>query len=203
MFKAMMNYLQRVETILLFVAATRNADLELHLQAGEQLGKLFFAFDRIKYKRLWPKYITDMHDLWNNHPQTWEEMKAGNITVTKNDIPFVSIGADHACEHLNKLMKIHYGIVGISNNARQRFFVVTPELSRVVKEFTSQFNLGADRSREHHDLGPSAVKKQHHVIDKIKEAMLKHGNPFAVVGDKLHDVVTHAYIPDVYDPECR
>jgi len=45
MFKAMMNYLHRVEAILFFVAATRNADLELHLQAGQQLRKLFIAFD--------------------------------------------------------------------------------------------------------------------------------------------------------------
>lgn len=200
MFKAMMNYLQRVETILLFVAATRNADLELHLQAGEQLSKLFFAFDRIKYKRLWPRYITDMHDLKNNHPKTWEEMKGGNIAVTRNAIPFVSIGADHACEHLNKLMKIHSGIVGISNNAnaRQRFFMVIPELSRVAKDFYSQFDLEHDITREHHDLGPSAVKKQHHVIDKIKEAILKHGNPFAAVGAKLENMITHAYIPDEY-----
>jgi len=44
MFKAMMNCIHRVEAILLFVAATRNADLELHLKAGEQLSKLFFAF---------------------------------------------------------------------------------------------------------------------------------------------------------------
>ena len=135
MFKAMMNYLHRVETILLFVAATRNADLELHLQAGEQLSTLFFAFDRLKYKRLWPRYITDMHDLRTNHPETWEELRAGNIAVTKNEIPFISIGADHACEQLNKLIKIHSGLVGISNNAnaRQRFFMVTAELSCVAK----------------------------------------------------------------------
>src|SRR6218665_2529807 len=59
--------------------------------------------------------------------------------ISKNDIPFVSIGADHACEHLNKLMKVHAGLVGIFNNAnaRQRFFMVTPELSRVAKQFKS------------------------------------------------------------------
>ncbi|KAK1888370.1 Placenta growth factor [Dissostichus eleginoides] len=132
-FKAMMSYLHRVETILFFLAATRNADLELHLQAGEALSKLFFAMDRIKYKRLWPRYIADMHDLRINHPQTWEELRAGNISVTKSVIPFVSVGADHACEPLNKLMKICSGIIGISNNAnaRQRLFMVTPELSRL------------------------------------------------------------------------
>ena len=78
--------------------------------------------------------------------------------------------------------------------------MVTPELSCVVKEFKSQFHLGHDKIREHHDLGQSAVKKQHDVIDKIKAAILKHGNPFAVEGDKLHNISTHAYIPDEYVP---
>ena len=84
-------------------------------------------------------------------------MQAGNTSVTKNDIPFVSIGADHACEHLNKLMKIHSGLVGISNNAnaRQRFFMVTPELSRVVKEFKSQ----ASVKKENNKMFMSANKK--------------------------------------------
>jgi len=43
MFKSMMNYVHRVETILFFVEASRNADLNLHLQAGEALSKLFFC----------------------------------------------------------------------------------------------------------------------------------------------------------------
>ena len=62
MFRSMMNYVHRVEAILFFVEASRNADLNLHLQAGEALSKLFFALDRIKYKRLWPRYNADMHD---------------------------------------------------------------------------------------------------------------------------------------------
>lgn len=37
MFKAMMKYLDWVEAFRFFVAATWNADLELHLQAGEAL----------------------------------------------------------------------------------------------------------------------------------------------------------------------
>jgi len=36
------------------------------------------------------------------------------ISVTKSSIPFVSIGADHACEQINKMMKIHPGLIGIS-----------------------------------------------------------------------------------------
>ena len=34
MFRSMMNYLHRVETIVYFVAASRNTDLHLHLEVG-------------------------------------------------------------------------------------------------------------------------------------------------------------------------
>ena len=120
MFRSLMNYLHRVETILYFVAASRNADLHLHLQAGEALSKLLFAMDRLRYKRLWPRYIADMHALKTDHPDTWKELEEGNISVTKGTIPFVSIGADHACEQLNRLMKAHGGLTGISNNPNAR-----------------------------------------------------------------------------------
>src|SRR6218665_1429705 len=76
--------------------------------------------------------------------------------------------------------------------------MVTLELSRVAKQFKSQFDFQSDKTTEHLDLGPSAVKKEHHAIDTIKAAILKHGNPFAVEGDRLHNVITHAYIPDEY-----
>ena len=203
MFKSMMNYLYRVEPILLFIAATRKADLELHRQAGEALSKLFSAMDRIKYKRLWPRYIADMHDLRANHPQTWEELQAGSISVTKSGIPFVSLGADHACEQLNRLMKGQSGLIGISNNAnaRQRFFMVTPELTRLSKEFKSQFDMETDGTTEHHELGPSAIKRAHHAINKIKAAIVSHGNPSTAGGDKLYNIITHAYIPDEYVPQ--
>ena len=66
--------------------------------------------------------------------------------------------------------------------------------------FKSQFDLEPDKTREHHDLGPSGAKKEHDIIDKIKTAILKHGNPFAAEGDKLINVITYAYIHDVYVP---
>ena len=79
MFKSLMNYIHRVETILHFVEASRNSDLVLHLQAEKALSKLFFAMDQIKYKRLWSRYIADMHELKTSHPETWRELQDGNI----------------------------------------------------------------------------------------------------------------------------
>ncbi|PIK35185.1 hypothetical protein BSL78_27992 [Apostichopus japonicus] len=156
----MMNYIHRVETILFF-GQHPGMLTRVHLEAGEALSKMFFAMDRIKYKRLWHRYIADMYDLRNNHPNTWKELEAGKISVTKNKIPFVSVGADHACEHLNKQMKVRAGLIGISNNAnaRQRFFMAAPELSCLSKEFKSQFDTEVGKAKEYHDLGPSAVKR--------------------------------------------
>ncbi|PIK61642.1 hypothetical protein BSL78_01460 [Apostichopus japonicus] len=106
-------------------------------------------------------------------------------------------------QHLMKQMKVRAGLIGISNNAnaRQRFFMAAPELSCLSKEFKSQFDAEVGKATEHRDLGPSAVKMEHDAIDKIKAAILSHGNPFATEGDQLHNLITHAYIPDEYVPQ--
>ncbi len=61
MFKSMMNYLHRVETILFFVAASRTADLKLHFGAGEALSKLFFAM--VVKKLIKPTTVNTVKDL--------------------------------------------------------------------------------------------------------------------------------------------
>jgi hypothetical protein len=39
--------------------------------------EIIFAFDRIKYKRIWPRYVADMQ-LKTKHPATWKELELGN-----------------------------------------------------------------------------------------------------------------------------
>ena len=77
MFKSMMNYLHRVETIIFFVAASRNADILLHLEAEEGLNEMFFSMDRLKNKRLWSRFIADIYELRINHPNTRKELETG------------------------------------------------------------------------------------------------------------------------------
>ena len=192
-----------METILLFVEASRNANLALHLEAGEALSKLFFALDRIKYKRLWPRYIADMHEMKTKHPATWKELEDGSILVNKSEIPFVSIGADHACEHLYRMMKVNSGSVGISNNvnARQRFFLACPEMSCLSTEFKGQFGLHVNRPEGHHDVRLAVVRQEYEAVDKIKASILSHGNPFSIEGNELYNLITHAYIPQKYVPQ--
>ena len=154
MFVFIMNYLHRVKTILHFVAASRNVDLELHLQAPEALSKLFFAYDRIKYKRLWPRYTADMQDLRMEHPNTWTELASDNVSVTRNAIPLVQTTL------VSILTRVQSGLIGISNNAnaRQRFFMATPELSCLSRGFKDQFVRTTNINTEHPGLTESRIR---------------------------------------------
>ena len=100
-------------------------------------------------------------------------------------------------------MKVHSGLIGISNNAnaRQRFFMATPELSRLSEEFSHQFITKEVKVMEHHELCPSAVKRDHVAVMKIKSAILSHGNPFAVKGTDIYNFITQAYIPNEHVPQ--
>lgn len=128
-----------------------------------------------------------MHALKVRNPDIWKELEDGNISVTKNDMYFESNGTDHACEQLKKLTKVHYGLIGIANNpsARQCFFTAAPELSNLAREFTSQFSTGKSSAVDHPELSPAAVKRNHEAVIKIKAAILRHDNPFAMEGQAL------------------
>ena len=47
-------------------------------------------------------------------------------------------------------------------------------------------------------VSPSEVTREHCAVNKIKSAVLDHGNPFAFEGDILHNMITHACVPDEF-----
>ena len=113
----------------------------------------------------------------------------------------MSIGADHACEHINRQLKMHGGLIGISNNAnaRQRFFMAAPELSCLSRVFKNQFGVGSSANKsDHPELSSCTISKDKEASDKIKCVILRHDNPITADGDRLYNMITHAYIPQEY-----
>ena len=47
-------------------------------------------------------------------------------------------------------------------------------------------------------VSPSKVTREHSAVNKVKSAILGHGNTFAVEGDRLHNMITHACVPDEF-----
>ncbi|KAJ8364290.1 hypothetical protein SKAU_G00131210 [Synaphobranchus kaupii] len=175
MFRSIMNYLHRVETVLFFVAAML----------------------------IW-------HSIWKlqKHSASCSLLLTGSNTSDSGpDTLLICMTSEPIIlrpGRNSKQMKVHSGLIGISNNAnaRQRFFMATPELSCLSREFKSQFGIGtAGKNTEHPGLGSSDIRRDHEAIDKIKAAILSHGNPVTAEGDKLYNMITHAYVPQEYVPQ--
>ena len=75
--------------------------------------------------RSMPLYLAEMTALQSTDADIHQEFIDGNFVVNKNQIPFCAIGVDHALEHINRIMKVTGGLVGITQNAsaRERFFL--------------------------------------------------------------------------------
>ena len=94
MFKVMVMYMNMVILLLNFIRATRSALWDLHLAALEGFARFVFAFDRLKYARMVPVYISDMKHVQSSDPDAgiWHEFEHGNFVVNKSDMPFCAIG---------------------------------------------------------------------------------------------------------------
>lgn len=80
-----------------------------------------------------PLYLAEMKMLEESDPELYQEFVVGNWVVNKNpNVSLCGLGADHALEQINLSMKVSGGSVGISlnPNARTKFFLIAPELSR-------------------------------------------------------------------------
>ncbi len=61
----------------------------------------------------------------------------GNFAVNKNQIPFCAIGVVQALEHINCILEVTGGLVGITQNVvlgRDSSLQLDPELSRLTEE---------------------------------------------------------------------
>ena len=142
-----------------------------------------------------------MQALEQSDPEIWMEFLKGNFAVTKSSIPFVSIGADHACEQVNKWMKQQGGLIGISTNetARNKFFLIAAEMADIAKNYhTKFFTRSSSDDQQHHERNASSINRSYNTVMKIKDCINAYTNPFQMESTGLFNIVTKAMIPDAY-----
>ena len=61
-------YMEMVQTLLVFIRATRENDWELHLSAVRSMLPWFFATDRVNYARYGSIYWLEMISMNSTHP---------------------------------------------------------------------------------------------------------------------------------------
>ncbi len=190
-------YMKMVLLIYTFIRATCDGLWELHLSSLDALCKYFFAYDNQKYARLVPLYLAEMATLRDTDPNIHQEFMDGNFAVNKNQIPFCAIGVDHALEHINRIMKVTGGLVGITQNAsaRDRFFLTAPELSRLAEEAHVMAGTLTATRKEHHDLTPAIWTRQEENIARLKSVVRSSINPIKYEGEDLINIITKVVMP--------
>ena len=199
----LLNYVKQFETILIFIKATRDRDIELHLQSPECLIKYFFAHDHLNYARLLPLYLSTMQNIKKTDPKLWKEFEDGKFCVSKSNVKFTSIGSDHGVEQENKRLKVSGGIVGITQQeqALQRFFLAAPVLSALSKDFELKFTEYRDISSKHHDLYGNKPKRMQNNVHSLCRVVSEHGEPFTSQDTRLYNILTHALVTEKVEEE--
>lgn len=104
---------------------------------------------------------------------------------------------DHALEHINRIMKVTGGLVGITQNAsaRERFFLTAPELSRLPEEARQMDGLQSATRKEHHDLSTTVWARQEDNIRRLKNVIRESMNPMTHEGEDLTNIITKVVMP--------
>ena len=200
MFKVMRQYLRMVMEMLAFIRAVRTGDWELHLKTLAKFSRYFFAHDMINYAHMIPIYLAEMEALKESDPDIIEEFQQRNWVVNKNgQASFCALGADHALEHINHSMKVSGGLVGITlnPNARNKFFLITPELARLAEKAKNMAGLSRQKTTgEHHNLTTAVLVHEEKNIEQLTTTIKRFSNPFTEESDDLFNLVTKVVIAD-------
>lgn len=195
--KFLTNYMNQVEVLLMFTAATRTCNWRLHLAKMEELLPYFHAHDQYNYGRWGPLYVADMLELQSSDPETWHFLDEGNFSITKHSVPFTAIDLDHGIEQEHKKMKVKGGFIGITGKeqALDKYFIIAPTLCRIVQEFKEYAGIEVRQpSSLHHELVGAKGAKNISFAAKIFNVLTKEGNPF--LKTDMFNLVTFAVTPD-------
>ena len=170
--------MKHVESQLHLIRASRQGEWEFHLGALEESVKYYFTHDLYKYSRLVPVYPAQMQLLKSTDRETWNALEGGDFMVRKSGIPFTNLFVDQTLEQLIREVKVAEGIMGITQNvdARDRFFLIAPELVKHMKEFLDAYCIDNDKSatKEHYQLSGSMAIRKFSNSGVIKKGIVKH-----------------------------
>ena len=193
----LLNYMNQVEVLLMFIVGTQGAGWKLHLAKMEELLPYFHAHDLYNYGRWGPLYVADMIEMQQTDRETWRFLNEGNFVITKHPIPFTGIDPDHAIEQEHKKkMKGKFGFVGITGNehALEKFFIIAPSLSRIVEEFKDYSGIESRQASSlHHERVGGKSSKMIMNASRLVDAVTKQGNPLKQ--RDMFNLVTFAVTP--------
>ena len=142
------------------------------------------SMDRIKYSRMLPVYLVEMHGLEKTDHVVWKAFCDGEFAVQVRPIPFVALGMDHKGEQINKQLKTDGGIIGISR------------LGEIAQSFKNANGVTNDKQK-HHQFTNAYTNRQNDMKIKLGEVLENYNLDFDKKEDRnLRNFVTNQIYPD-------
>lgn len=123
-----------------------------------------------------PVYLSEMMQLQETAPEIYKEFNDGNFVIKRSSSKFNQVSPDHATEWMNRLCKLHNGIIGITRNdlARDKFCLTWAERSRVTENV--KLLLGGKDDTDNtkfvrEDALPSRIQRDRSDVRKLVEKM--------------------------------
>ena len=93
-----------------------------------------------------------MEELKHEDTETWEALKNEAFGVNKSIIPFTTLFVHQNLEQKIKDIKGVGGIRGMTQqaNSLNRFFFITPYITKIVNDFTAQYGSNHEHQRSKH-----------------------------------------------------
>ena len=131
--------------------------------------------------RMTPLYVADMYSLKDSDTEILKEFKSGNSSANKNEIPFSSIEVDQNDESEKRLITQNLA-------AMARFFLVTPELTKLTEQVHLMTNISTNKISKHHKLSKAAMDRQESATQTL--TVIADSNPFNRDNTRLGSYIT-------------
>ena len=151
--------MKQVLDFMQFQRSVHEKDWLLYLASLERQCVYYHAYNRLDYAQNVPEYIARMYALQETDPAMWQYFMDGHFAIQKNEVPFTSIGVDHAQEHTNRELKGDNALKGMANNAESilNYCLAAPEIQKISSEFEEMIGLTVWSRKEHHQLSKATL----------------------------------------------
>ena len=168
-----MSYVDIVGDILLgLLRASREGNWHLHFSAISKIIPWCFAYDRAKYARYLPAYLTKMYSLKDKHPEVYNIFCNGEFSVQVTDQnPFGRIPVNQTIEMtINKDTQTAGGITKFrkKSGAVSTFYFTAEYLSGFLVNLSDITNTSRS-SLNHSDLQKTIIEKDEKNVSAIVE----------------------------------
>ena len=161
----------------------------------------FFPMNRQNYARYLPVYLADMQQLELTHPDVYNEVAAGNHTISRSGQPLLQVSTDMALEQsINTDSKSRGGLFGISQipSALERWFLTIHERASITSALKAMYGLQDGEQASHKEAAARRVKRDEEDVKKMMGCFSSGlmTDPFTHDSDELLNIATGVVLPE-------